>query len=158
MENLPKQLAEIFTGEGKSVTLAITSITLAIFGSTVHCACYSEYLSKRDNDAFSKLFEAFQVRQFIQYGTFQKVCEEFINERGQIRNIVEGLVMKNSVSQMLKPVDNRPKVVLIDEVDVFFSKDFYGNMYNPLAEIRHQLYSNTFGGIEIRKKKFLPLL
>ncbi len=28
---------------------------------------------------------------------------------------------------------SRPKVLLIDEVDIFFSKDFYGNVYNPKA-------------------------
>lgn len=28
-------------------------------------------------------------------------------------------------------------VLLIDEVDVFFSKDFYGNVYTPSTEIKH---------------------
>jgi hypothetical protein len=30
----------------------------------------------------------------------------------------------------------RPNILLIDEVDVFFSKDFYGNTYSPSASLR----------------------
>ena len=29
----------------------------------------------------------------------------------------------------------RPRILLIDEVDVFFSKDFYGNVYLPQASL-----------------------
>jgi hypothetical protein len=32
--------------------------------------------------------------------------------------------------------NKRLKILLIDEVDVFFSKEFYGNVYMPQAEIR----------------------
>jgi len=31
---------------------------------------------------------------------------------------------------------NRPKILLIDEVDVFFSKEFYGNVYTPSTVLR----------------------
>jgi len=31
------------------------------------------------------------------------------------------------------------KVLLVDEVDTFFSKDFYGNTYNPCAIIKNNL-------------------
>jgi preprotein translocase subunit SecA len=42
------RLAEVKTGEGKSIVLAVLSIYFALFGYEVHCACYSNMLSKRD--------------------------------------------------------------------------------------------------------------
>jgi len=37
---LKKQLAQVFTGEGKSLILAMVSIVLAVLGCSVKCACY----------------------------------------------------------------------------------------------------------------------
>jgi len=34
-----------------------------------------------------------------------------------------------------------PQVLLIDEVDVFFSDSFFGNVYIPTAEIKHDAVS-----------------
>jgi len=51
-EGYVNNLVEIGTGEGKSVTIAVASIILALLGFDVNCACYSEYLSKRDREAF----------------------------------------------------------------------------------------------------------
>jgi hypothetical protein len=31
--------------------------------------------------------------------------------------------------------NNRPQILLIDEVDVFFSESFFGNTYMPQAQI-----------------------
>jgi len=42
------RLAEVKTGEGKSILLAGLSIYFALLGYEVDCACYSEILSKRD--------------------------------------------------------------------------------------------------------------
>jgi hypothetical protein len=36
----------------------------------------------------------------------------------------------------------KPMVLLIDEVDVFFSKDFYGNVYTPSTDIKHPAVSS----------------
>jgi hypothetical protein len=33
-------------------------------------------------------------------------------------------------------------VLLIDEVDVFFSKEFYGNVYTPSTDIKHPAVSS----------------
>lgn len=50
-------MAEIGTGEGKSIVLAVVSAYLAVVGFNVRCVCYSQYLSERDEDVFSKLFD-----------------------------------------------------------------------------------------------------
>ena len=54
--DIVNNFVQIKTGEGKSITLAVVSIILALFGFEVHCVCFSEYLSRRDYDAFSDLF------------------------------------------------------------------------------------------------------
>jgi preprotein translocase subunit SecA len=56
-------LVQIKTGEGKSITLAIVASIFALWGFEVSCACYSEYLSKRDYQAFSQLFEFFNIKE-----------------------------------------------------------------------------------------------
>lgn len=60
-ENLENRLAQVGTGEGKSVILAGMSIYLALVGFKVRCACYSAYLSKRDQESFMPLFERLGV-------------------------------------------------------------------------------------------------
>jgi preprotein translocase subunit SecA len=47
-EKLANNFVQIGTGEGKSVTLAVTASVLAILGFQVSVACYSEYLTERD--------------------------------------------------------------------------------------------------------------
>jgi hypothetical protein len=54
--NLRNHLVEIKTGEGKSITLGLTSIILAGMGYGVDCVCYSEYLSSRDYKDFEMIF------------------------------------------------------------------------------------------------------
>ena len=137
-------LVQIGTGEGKSVTLAITASILALLGYDVDCACYSEYLSCRDYDAFANLFEALQITDYIHYGTFNRLCEDFINYQSDIRELVLSYISQDSNKINLtkgKRGSGRNKILLIDEVDVFFSQDFYGNFYRPLAELSEETIS-----------------
>jgi hypothetical protein len=131
--SLKKNFVQIGTGEGKSVTLAVTAVVLSILGFDVYCVCYSDYLSKRDFNAFRTLFDVLELKKFIHYGTFNKICEDEINKEGDVRKIVEDLILDGKLSNIneQKRSSIRPRVLLIDEVDVFFSKDFYGNSYRP---------------------------
>jgi len=131
--------AQINTGEGKSVVLAIVSTIFALMGFSVDCACYSEYLSRRDYLAFSTLFTDFGVYEYIVYGTFTELCERFLNQRaGDIRETVQNLILKPTVevrsSRDLVKMQ-REKVLVIDEVDVFLNKHFFGNVYRPMAKL-----------------------
>ena len=67
-------MAQVGTGEGKSVVLAGLSSFLALVGFEVNCACYSVYLSERDRAAFKGLFELLEIHNKISYGTFNEVC------------------------------------------------------------------------------------
>jgi preprotein translocase subunit SecA len=46
--NIRNGMAEVKTGEGKSIVLAGLCCFLALKGYYTYCACYSSYLSQRD--------------------------------------------------------------------------------------------------------------
>jgi len=133
---LQNNIVQIGTGEGKSLTLAITSSIFALLGFDVSCACYSQYLSERDYNSFLLLFEKLDIKNDIHYGTFNVLCERVINEKGDIRKIVSNLISgKGNEANKRKDDPMKPRILLIDEVDVFFSKDFYGQLYTPSASV-----------------------
>lgn len=73
-EKLANRIAEVGTGEGKSIILAITALYLAIVGFDVKIACYSLYLSERDQESFRDIFEFLNISDKISYGTFNSIC------------------------------------------------------------------------------------
>ncbi|CAF4273892.1 unnamed protein product [Rotaria magnacalcarata] len=116
-EKLMNHLVQIGTGEGKSIVLAVTAMILALADFDVNCACFSEYLASH-----------------IHYGTFNILCEGIINENGDIRQLVEKLISNSKdETRNMHSKNKRLKILFIDEVDVFFSRDFYGNVYTPSA-------------------------
>ena len=129
--------------EGKSLKLGVASCVLALLGFDVSCACYSEFLSKRDYDEFEYLFRAFGVEQYINYGTFYQLCENVMNSDIDIRGTVEDMVLGKSKKRLKQNKYNwnsnatRLKVLLIDEVDVFFNTEFYSSAYVIGATIKH---------------------
>ncbi|CAF5016018.1 unnamed protein product, partial [Rotaria sp. Silwood1] len=157
-EKLRNNLVQIRTGEGKSVILAVTAAILALLGFEVRCACYSQYLSERDCIAFLPLFDALNITEYIQYGTFNKLCEDMINRNGEIRKIVEHFISTDSNnSPVCKRPTERAKILLIDEVDVFFSQNFYGNVYTPSASLRDPTITSLINFIWKERKSKLSL-
>jgi hypothetical protein len=131
---LRNNFVEIGTGEGKSITLGITAATLALLGFDVNCVSYSRYLSERDHTAFLVLFKKLKIDQHIHYGTFDLICEQSINQHGDLRELARNIIVGNSNENLFKYGNKKPRppVLLIDEVDVFFSRDFYGKSHNPI--------------------------
>jgi hypothetical protein len=76
-----------------------------------------------------------KITQFIKYGTFNKLCESFINKDGDIRNIVLSFIKGENIPIDKEQRTRRPDILLIDEIDVIFTKEFYGNTYNPKASL-----------------------
>ena len=137
-----RHLLQIGTGEGKSLTLAVASCVLALVGFDVNCACYSKYLSKRDYQSYLSLFSVFGVANNIHYGTFGELCERVINSTGNVRSMVENMILpserKDDMNTINDGYDLNPfkcKILLIDEVDVFVSNEFYGRVYAPAARL-----------------------
>ncbi len=83
--NLQNNLVQVGTGEGKSLILAVASCILVLLGAEVSCVCYSDYLSSRDYESFKPIFETLGITQNIHYGTFNQICENILNEHGDIR-------------------------------------------------------------------------
>eukprot|EP01041_Mallomonas_annulata_P009370 gene9370-19434_t len=158
---LDGHLIQVGTGEGKSVLLGGLSCLLAIFGYEVSCASYSKYLSKRDYDAFEELFKLFEVDGNIEYSTLSDLMESIINRNGNIRDLTIQRLFKpsyitdtntnsnNGVEESkcqtndtkkspMKNNSSAKRILLIDEVDVFFSKDFFGATYNPIATFKSE--------------------
>ncbi len=151
-EHVESHFVQVPTGEGKSIILAVTACIFALLGYTVNCACYSEYLSERDYKAFSYLFTAFRVEEYVVYDNFQRLSNRLLKEEGgDIFANITNLVLtsgsnqgSNSNSRLYASVvagksarATREKILLIDEVDVFLDQDFYGSSYNPVAKLVH---------------------
>ena len=130
-------LVQVKTGEGKSVILGVLATLLAILGCDVDCVCYSSYLSRRDYESFKRVFDAFGVGGAISYDTFNQLAEKSINKDGNVRQLTDMALGKRD----LDPPSGgsgweRPKMLLIDEVDVFFSEEFFGKTFDPVTKFR----------------------
>lgn len=129
------QLIQIKTGEGKSVTLAVAASILALLGYHVDVACYSEYMSQRDFLAFKDFFITLGVEKNVTYGTFAFLCERLLNSEFDIRSRAKSIVIGEPVQALPKESKVPPRILLIDEVDVFFSRSFYGSFFIPETNI-----------------------
>jgi hypothetical protein len=74
-----------------------------------------------------------QVDGQITYGTFDWLCENAINKRVKIRNAVNNYFIHGSASNDIKDASKKLQALIIDEVDVFFSKEYYGMQYCPVT-------------------------
>jgi hypothetical protein len=137
--DVQNHLAEVPTGEGKSVTIGVLATTLALYGYHVDCVCYSSMLSKRDHEDFKSMFESFGLNDKIRYGTFDTLSEELLKERhGDLRTLATAsLAQEGKRGGWLKPLAELPmRVMIVDEVDVFCSAAFLGGAFCPVAEIK----------------------
>ena len=100
----------------------------------VDCVCYSAYLSERDAKDFEEVFKLFGVKDMVNYGTFQQLSERLINADGDVRSMTRDVMLGSQearVSQRGARVQSaKGRILLVDEVDVFFSSSFYGETYN----------------------------
>ncbi len=77
------------------------------------------------------LFSAVGVKDFITYGTFNELAERVVNSSGDVRKMVASFVSEGRVTSeaaAAPATSDRKRILLIDEVDVFFKEDFYGKM------------------------------
>jgi hypothetical protein len=124
-------LIELKTGEGKSIVLGALATLLGILGFHVDCVCYSQYLSARDWSAFQAIFELFGVQERVKYDTFTSLSKRLINSVCDVREGTRSFLDSDSRRGAADGGgdDGCKKILLIDEVDVFFGEDFYGAVY-----------------------------
>ena len=137
-DDLVNNIVEIGTGEGKSVVVAVTACFFALVGVDVNCSCHSDVLSSRDRDDFAPLFNALGISERIEYGTFNTLCENLLNEQCNVREKVRSMILKNENKLAVAGTAKltRAKVLLIDEVDVFLSEKYYGGIYSPSVYLK----------------------
>jgi preprotein translocase subunit SecA len=141
-KGVDKHLAQVLTGQGKSLVLGLLSSLLALTGHRVRTVCYSKYLATRDEQDFDDFFKQFGIRDKITYGTFEEMANEVLQcevngEKQGLRDLVKDRILNHSEEHIgqIKQEDISSTILLIDEVDVFFSDQFYGNTYYPITTI-----------------------
>jgi len=142
--HLQNHLIQIGTGEGKSVTLGVLSCILALHQLRPYCVCYSDYLSKRDREAFMELFVLLGIDNLVHYSTFEQLCNLLVNRHADVRELTTKFVCGDRSAIKGKGHNFEPtkSILLIDEVDVFFSETFFGSTYNPGVDVTSQNISD----------------
>ncbi|XP_042911872.1 uncharacterized protein [Parasteatoda tepidariorum] len=163
-KGVPKHFAQVLTGQGKSVIFGLLSVIIALTGNKASVVCYSEYLAQRDEMAFSDFFESFskfEVGDEINYQTFYDLVFDSLKLKANdseknMSSVVQDLVLNEFHPKTLEFSEQSwTSVLLIDEVDVFFSDNFYGNTLNlcvninmpALLEIQPKLWEIVEGGL-----------
>jgi predicted transcriptional regulator len=138
LTKIKNHVVQIGTGEGKSVTVAVSAILLALLGFEVDVVCYSEYLTDRDKQSFEHMFDAFRLKKLISYGTFDVISNKFINRRGDVRESVRSIIsgVNNGINWLADRDSATPRILLVDEVDVFFDEQLYSSCYVPSLTLR----------------------
>jgi len=133
---LADRLVQIGTGEGKSISLGMTSVLLALLGFSVDVVCYSRYLSERDYDTFRDLFHNVGVSHRIHYHDINQLTSKVMQGGTNMPNaraaFLAFLMGKSLTGRESKRTDS---VLLLDEVDVFFDDHFYGSAYRPSVKL-----------------------
>ena len=125
LESQKGRLADIKTGEGKSITTAMLAIIKALKFGQVDLITSSEVLAKRDAQEKADLYEMFGLSSSHNFLLESQNYEDRLKQKNAIyqKNIVYGTVSQFQFD-MLTDVrtsgffGNRPnKVVIVDEVD-----------------------------------------
>ncbi len=137
-----RSIAEMQTGEGKTLTATLPLYLAALEGKGAHLATVNDYLARRDADWMRPLYEMLgitvgvietQMNQAqrrkayacdITYGTAKEFGFDFLRDRLLMRRIGEGqsdflggMLGINSDPSGERPVQRTPYFVLVDEAD-----------------------------------------
>lgn len=137
-----RSIAEMQTGEGKTLTATLPLYLAALAGKGAHLATVNDYLARRDAEWMTPIYEALgitvgvvetQMQQpqrykaynsDITYGTAKEFGFDFLRDRLLLRRIGEG--QSDFLGGMLgmrgegggeKPVQRAPYFMLVDEAD-----------------------------------------
>lgn len=135
---LSGRLAEMQTGEGKSLVAALSAATLAITGRSVHVATVNDYLAERDHEEFATLFSALKIshsliiqahseqqrktayRQSIVYASGRELIFDHLRdsmEVGHRYSKAQTAIQKIVTDNPLRPVIGSFDCCIVDEAD-----------------------------------------
>ncbi|XP_058449442.1 uncharacterized protein LOC131429382 [Malaya genurostris] len=158
-DGVVKHLAEVLAGQGKSLVLAFMAALFALTGHKPTIVCYNSFLVVRDETDFESFFEILNIEDDISYQTFDAMANEIISpvvdgEEMDLRKLVTDMVLKDTINDHKKKLAwgiSSNSILLIDEVDVFFTKQFFGGLYGPAATV-------TLQGLDLVQEKIWSLV
>lgn len=137
-----RSIAEMQTGEGKTLTATLPMYLAALHGKGTHLATVNDYLARRDADWMRPIYEALgltvgvvetQMPQAerrkayacdVTYGTAKEFGFDFLRDRLLLRRTAEGQIdflggMLGQTSQAggEKPVQRAHQFIVVDEAD-----------------------------------------
>jgi len=143
-EFLMNNLVQISTGEGKNLILSLSAIIFALFGYDVNVAYITSNLSNKNEIEFKELFDYFEVSNYISYGNLTTILQRTIDKKVNIKNYFNQLIFNKNENDLKFLKSRKYQILLFDEVDMFFSEEYYGKTYNPSINFKDQKISNIF--------------
>jgi preprotein translocase subunit SecA/ankyrin repeat protein len=128
--NLKGRIAQVATGEGKSIIVATFALATALMGYFVDVITSTQYLARRDWKEFWPLFDSFGVSSSTitcnhpSKSDFNGVILYGTNTNFEFAFLVDGLSLNKRVATI--PLDNqseivrRPDLAIVDESDNLF--------------------------------------
>ena len=128
---------ELLTGEGKSIVLGALATFFAYFGYSVDVVCYNPFLSQRDWNLFKFVFGFFDTADRIHYCDIDSLINRAMDTGAvpDLTEVAEAIAQQRVFKPSKSPVDPSKRILLIDEVDVFFGENFYGQRYSSVHVI-----------------------
>ncbi|XP_055523333.1 uncharacterized protein LOC129717458 [Wyeomyia smithii] len=119
-EGVLNHLAQVLSGQGKSLVLALTAALLALTGHEPRIACENEFLVLRNEQNFQQFYALFNVEDYIVYGTVQTIADDVIDRTEIGKLFTQLLVGANQQEQKTSFFyDMRNFVLLIDDLHWF---------------------------------------
>ncbi len=137
-----RSIAEMQTGEGKTLTATLPLVLLSLLGKGVHLATVNDYLARRDAEWMMPLYDMLGLKVGIietqmnsdqrraayacdiTYGTAKEFGFDFLRDRLLLRKMASG--QENLMAYLLdhregaggdQPVQRKPYFALVDEAD-----------------------------------------
>lgn len=139
---LDRCLAEMETGEGKTITAMLPAAAFALAGQPVHVITVNDYLAERDAAQLRPAYEALGLTvgltvhgqrpnerrhayaQDITYCTNKELAFDYLRDRmmigrlrGQTRQMVKALTQESASAEMARPLLRGLHVAIVDEAD-----------------------------------------
>ncbi len=167
-------IAEMFTGEGKTLTATVPLYLHALTGKGAHLATANDYLAQRDAEWMEPVYAALGMtvgvvvhgmtdaerraayRCDITYGTCREFGFDFLRDRLRKRQLEESQTFFGddvAGSSRNKPVQRRPNFILVDEADSLEAQRREVELYNWCAAHASDMEDNVDYYYDREKRK-----
>jgi len=96
------------------------------------------------------------IENRVCYGTFDRKCKGVINAGGEIRIMARDLILHNKKPKPEKQEEIRVYAIIVDKVDVLFSRELYGQAYVRASKLANEHVTTLVLSIwESARKQFI---